>query len=520
MTPKKVTSMTQTQVDKFAAEQEGYKQSLGRRQVQMIAIGGAIGTGLFLGSASRLGSNGPALLFSYAFVGVIAFFLMRSLGELVLYRASSGAFVSYAREFFGEKAAYVTGWMYWLNWALTGIAELSAVAAYVKHWWANMPSWLTVLIALAVVLTVNLLSARAFGEFEFWASVLKVGAIVIFLVVGIVMVVGSIKIGSGADAHRAGISNLWSNAGGFWPSGTFHIGDLVQSYNWYGPILVMSGVVFAYSAIEMVGIAAGEMENPEREVPRAVNSVILRIAVFYCGSIFLLVCMLPAWQYGQKVNGVNVSPFVTVFGRMGLGWMADVIQAVLIVAAMSSLNSGLYTTGRILRSLGMSKEAPQLATRMSRSGVPWVGIVGTSVVYLLGALLNFLFPGQAFEIALESASIAIVFVWGSIFASQIRFRQLSDRGVLPRSSFRAPLAPWSSYAGLVFLVFVLVGMAVSGWKSSPHFLEKTDFIVVVFGIPVLAIILVAGWFAVRRNVIENTGGNISPMWNNSGSNHE
>ncbi|GAA4392526.1 amino acid permease [Tsukamurella soli] len=497
-----------TQVDKFAAEQEGYKQSLGRRQVQMIAIGGAIGTGLFLGSASRLGSNGPALLFSYAFVGVIAFFLMRALGELVLYRATSGAFVSYAREFFGEKAAYVTGWMYWLNWALTGIAELSAVGAYVKHWWANMPSWLTVLIALAVVLVINLLSARAFGEFEFWASVLKVGAIVIFLVVGIVMVVGSIKIGSGAGAHRAGISNLWSNPGGFWPtSGDFH---------WYGPILVMSGVVFAYSAIEMVGIAAGEMENPAREVPKAVNAVIMRIAIFYCGSILLLVCMLPATVYGEKVNGVNVSPFVTVFGRMGLGWMADVIQAVLIVAAMSSLNSGLYTTGRVLRSLGMSKEAPRIATKMSPSGVPWVGIVGTSVIYLLGAFLNYKFPGDAFDIALEAASVAIVFVWGSIFACQIRFRQLTDRGVLPPSSFRAPLSPWTSYIGLAFLVFVLAGMAISGWQSSTHFWEKTDFIVVVIGIPVLAVLLVAGWFAVRRSVIDNTDGQIAPMWNNSG----
>ncbi len=497
-----------TQVDKFAAEQEGYKQSLGRRQVQMIAIGGAIGTGLFLGSASRLGSTGPALLLSYAFVGVIAFFLMRALGELVLHRPSSGAFVSYAREFFGEKAAYAVGWLYWLNWALSGIAELSAVAVYVKHWWANMPSWLTVLIALGVVLTVNLLSARAFGEFEFWASVLKVGAIVVFLVVGIVMVVGSITIGTGADAHRAGISNLWSNPGGFWPtSGAFH---------WYGPILVMSGVVFAYAAIEMVGIAAGEMENPTREVPKAVNSVIFRIGVFYCGSILLLVCMLPTTTYGKTVNGALVSPFVTVFGRMGLGWMADVIQAVLIVAAMSSLNSGLYTTGRVLRSLSMSKEAPRMMGKMSTSGVPWAGILFTAVVYVLGAVLNFLVPGQAFEIALEASAITIVFVWGTIFATQIRLRQLTDRGVLPASTFRAPFGPWSSYIGLAFLVFVLAGMAVSGWQSSHDFWGKTDFVVVVIGIPVLAAILAIGWFTVRRSVIEDTDGQIAPMWNNNG----
>ncbi|MGZ4454301.1 MAG: amino acid permease, partial [Nocardioides sp.] len=221
-------------------EQEGYQQTLGRRQVQMIAIGGAIGTGLFLGSAARLNSTGPALVVSYAVVGVIAYFLMRALGELVLHRATSGAFVSYMREFYGELGAYVTGWMYWLNWALTGIADLSAVGLYVKHFNASMPSWLTVLIALAVVLLVNLLSAKAFGEFEFWASLLKVTAIIAFLLVGVVLVVGRLHIGD----HRAGIQNLWSNPGGFWPTG--------GGYQWYGPVLIMSSVVFAYAAIEMV----------------------------------------------------------------------------------------------------------------------------------------------------------------------------------------------------------------------------------------------------------------------------
>src|SRR6188472_1250241 len=183
--------MTQTEAPHHSldAEQAGYKQSLGRRHVQMIALGGAIGTGLFLGSASRLHSTGPALLFSYAFVGVVAYFLMRALGELVLHRPTSGAFVSYMREFFGESWAFVTGWLYWLNWGLTGIAELSAVGLYVQYWWPLMPTWATVLIALAVVLVINLLSARAFGEFEFGAAIAKVGAIVVFLVVGTIVVV-------------------------------------------------------------------------------------------------------------------------------------------------------------------------------------------------------------------------------------------------------------------------------------------------------------------------------------------
>lgn len=480
------------------AEQVGYKQTLGRRHVQMIAIGGAIGTGLFLGSASRLHSTGPALLFSYAFVGVIAYFLMRALGELVLHRATSGAFVSYMREFYGERAAYVTGWMYWLNWALTGIAELSAVGLYMQYWFPDLPKWMTVLVALAVVLTINLLSARAFGEFEFWAAILKVAAIVVFLIVGLVVVVGHFDIGG----HEAGVQNLWSNPGGFWPTS--------GGFDWYGPILVMSGVIFAYAAIEMVGVAAGEMENPAREVPKAVNAVIMRIAVFYCGSILLLVSMLPTSEF---VPGI--SPFVTVFDRLGLNWMGAAIQVILIIAAMSSLNSGLYSTGRVLRSLGMSKQAPSFTLKMSASGVPWAGIVMTSVVYVFGALLNAL-AEHAFEIALEAAAIGVVFTWASIFLCQIRLRRLSDRGVIPPSPFPAPFSPWTSIVGLVFLALVIVGMAISGWQASPYFWEKTNFLVVVIGIPVITLLLGIGWLCARPKVVADTGGRMQSVWTDDG----
>jgi L-asparagine permease len=492
--------MTQTEAPHHSldAEQAGYKQSLGRRHVQMIAIGGAIGTGLFLGSASRLHSTGPALLFTYAAVGVIAYFLMRALGELVLHRATSGAFVSYMREFYGEKWAFVTGWMYWLNWALTGIAELSAVGLYVQFWFPLMPTWATVLIALAVVLVINLLSARAFGEFEFWAAIAKVGAIVIFLVVGLVVVIGGFSIGG----HEAGFHNLWSNPGGFWP----HTGD----FNWYGPILAMSGVVFAYAAIEMVGVAAGEMQDAKTEVPKAVNAVIFRIAVFYCGSILLLVSMLPTSEYKS-----GTSPFVTVFERLGLTWMTTAIQVVLIIAALSSLNAGLYSTGRVLRSLGMSKQAPMFTLKMSSSGVPWAGIVLTSVVYVFGSLLNFLAP-DAFEIALEAAAIGVIFTWGTIFVCQLRLRRLTDRGVIPPSPFPAPGSPWTSYIGLAFLGLVIVGMAISGWQSSPYFGHKVNFLVVVFGIPLIAVALAIGWRLVRPAVVENTGDRLKPVWSDDG----
>ena len=492
--------MTQTEAPQHSldAEQAGYKQSLGRRHVQMIAIGGAIGTGLFLGSASRLHNTGPALLFTYAFVGVIAYFLMRALGELVLHRATSGAFVSYMREFYGEKWAFVTGWMYWLNWALTGIAELSAVGLYVQFWFPTMPTWATVLIALAVVLVINLLSARAFGEFEFWAAIAKVGAIVIFLVVGLVVVIGGFSIGG----HEAGFHNLWSNPGGFWP----HTGDL----NWYGPLLAMSGVVFAYAAIEMVGVAAGEMQDAKTEVPKAVNAVIFRIAIFYCGSILLLVSMLPTSEYKS-----GTSPFVTVFERLGLTWMsyADPDRAHHRRPVQPERRPVLDRAGAAQP--GHEQAGAAVHAEDERPGVPWAGILMTSVVFVFGSLLNFLAP-DAFEIALEAAAIGVLFTWATIFLCQLKLRRLTDRGVIPPSTFPMPGHPWTSIIGLVFLGLVVVGMAISGWQASPYLSHKVTFLVVVFGIPILAVALAIGWRLVKPAVIENTGDRLKAVWSDDG----
>jgi L-asparagine permease len=245
-------------------------------------------------------------------------------------------------------------------------------------------------------------------------------------------------------------------------------------------------------------------------VPKAVNAVIFRIAVFYIGSILLLVCMLPTQDYKA-----GTSPFVTVFERLGFTWMGALIQAVLIVAAMSSLNSGLYSTGRVLRSLGMSDQAPKFTLKMSKSGVPYAGILMTSIVFVLGSVLNALTP-DAFEIAVEATSIMILWTWGTIFACQIRLRQLSDRGIVPASPFQAPGSPWTSYIGLVFLALVLVGLAISGWQASPEFLHKTSFLVVVFGIPVLALALTIGWRVVKPKVVQNTGNRIKPVWTLNG----
>ena len=247
------------------AEDAGYHKSLKPRQLQMIAIGGAIGTGLFLGAGGRLASAGPGLFLVYGFCGVFVFLILRAMGELVLHRPSSGSFVSYAREFLGEKAAFVAGWMYFLNWAMTTIVDSTAIATYCHYWkvFESVPQWLIALIALALVFAMNMVSVALFGEFEFWAAMIKVVALLSFLVAGTIFLAGRYQI----DGHSTGFSVLNDN-GGLFPTGLLPL------------VVVTSGVVFAYAAVELVGTAAGETAEPEKVMPRAINSVIARIALF------------------------------------------------------------------------------------------------------------------------------------------------------------------------------------------------------------------------------------------------
>lgn len=248
-------------------EEAGYHKGLKPRQLQMIGIGGAIGTGLF-GAGGRLAKAGPGLFLVYGVCGVFVFLILRALGELVLHRPSSGSFVSYAREFFGEKAAYAVGWMYFLHWAMTSIVDTTAIATYLQRWtiFTVVPQWILALIALTVVLSMNLISVEWFGELEFWAALIKVLALMAFLVVGTVFLAGRYPV----DGHSTGLS-LWNNHGGLFPT------------SWLPLLIVTSGVVFAYSAVELVGTAAGETAEPEKIMPRAINSVVARIAIFMSG---------------------------------------------------------------------------------------------------------------------------------------------------------------------------------------------------------------------------------------------
>ncbi|WP_263164247.1 amino acid permease [Streptomyces sp. SCSIO ZS0520] len=461
-------SRTDTAPTPHDAGDAGYSKDLKARHVNMIAIGGAIGTGLFLGAGGRLHDAGPALALAYLVCGIFAFFVVRALGELVLYRPSSGSFVSYAREFLGEKGAYVAGWMYFVNWSTTGIADITAIALYTHYWslFTDIPQWTLALIALAVVLAVNLISVKIFGEMEFWFSIIKVAALVAFMCIGIFLLVTQHKVGG----ESPGLDVI-TDHGGFLPHGLMPV------------VLVMQGVVFAYASLELVGVAAGETAEPHKVVPRAVNSIMWRVGLFYVGSVVLLALLLPASAYSA-----DQSPFVTVLSKIGVPAAGDVMNLVVLTAAMSSLNSGLYSTGRILRSMAMAGSAPKFTARMNRSQVPYGGIMLTSAVCVLGVGLNYLVPGKAFEIVLNIASLGIISTWVIIMVCHLAFVRRAKQGLLSRPRFRLPGSPVTEIATIAFLLSVLGLM----WKD-PEVGRKTLYL-----IPLIAAGLVAGWYAIRR----------------------
>jgi len=458
----------------FGREQIGYRKELKPRHLEMIAIGGAIGTGLFLGAGGRLAQAGPILVLVYAVCGFFGFLILRALGELVLHRPSSGSFVSYAREFLGEKAAFVAGWMYFLNWAMTGIVDSTAAALYVQYWSAFtvVPQWLLALIALAIVLGINLASVRLFGEMEFWFALIKVAALVLFLVVGAVF----LAFGWPTDAGATGIPMVLAN-GGFAPQGLLPA------------IVVAQGAVFAYSGIELVGTAAGEVENPAKLMPKAINSVLVRIAVFYCGSILLLSLLLPYTAYSA-----DESPFVTFFSHLGSPQLGAVIgsvmNAIVLTAAISSLNSGLYSTGRVLHSMSLNGAAPRFTARMNKSGVPYGGMLLTVAFGLVGVGLNAVVPQDAFEIVLNVAALGIISSWAIIMLCQMQLQRWAKQGRLVRPAFRLFGAPFTGYLTLAFLLGVLVLMAL-------------DYPVGTYTVGLLVVIiplLFVGWFAFRGRI--------------------
>jgi L-asparagine permease len=346
---------------------------------------------------------------------------------------------------------------------MTGIVDITAVALYMRYWgiFANVPQWVFALAALAFVGAMNMVAVKFFGEMEFWFSIIKVGALVIFLIIGLFFVVTSHSVaGQPAGLH------LISENGGIFPHGLL------------AAVIIVQGVVFAYAGVELIGTAAGEAQDARSVLPKAINSVMWRIALFYVGSVVLLVMLMPWTAYKA-----GVSPFVTFFGALGVPGIGTVMNLVVLTAALSSLNSGLYSTGRVLRSLAMGGSAPPFVARMNAAKVPYGGIIVTLAVYLFGVILNYLVPSQVFEIVLNVASLGIISTWAFIVVCQMMLRRAIERGDAKRTDFRMPFAPVTSWASLAFLLSVLVLMGF----------DYPDGTYTIAAIPVVAVLLGIGW---------------------------
>jgi L-asparagine permease len=448
----------------------GYSKDLKARHIRMIAIGGSIGTGLFLGAGGRLSQGGPALAIVYALCGVFAFIMVRALGEMAIRRPSSGAFVSYSREFMGEKGAYVTGWLFFLDWATTVMADITAVALYLHYWQAftAVPQWVLALIALALVFVLNIFSVKFFGEFEFWFAMIKVAAIVTFMIVAIWVIVTNHADG----AIDPGFGN-WTEHGGFFPKGL-------------APLFTLAlGVVFAFGGTEMVGVAAGEAKDAAKVLPKAVNSMIWRIALFYVGSVLLFTLVMPWTEYSS-----TESPFVTFFSNLGVPHAGDVIQVVVLTAALSSLNAGLYATGRTLRSMAVAGEAPRFAAPLNKNKVPANGIIVTSCLGLLGVALNLFIPERAFGVVLNLAGIGIAGTWISILVSHWIFVRKANQGIYQRPKYRLWGAPVVNGITIGFLLAIVIGT----------FFAEGDGLWILAGFVIFCVALVVYWFAIRDKI--------------------
>jgi amino acid transporter, AAT family len=457
-------------------QQGNLKRGLSERHISMIALGGAIGVGLFYGSATTIKLAGPAITLSYLIGGIFIFFIMRALGEMAVAEPVSGSFSTYAYKYIGKFAGFFTGWTYWFMWVVAGMAEITALGVYVNYWFPSVPQWVSALVALVIMTLVNLVNVEAFGEFEFWFAMIKVTAIVVMILIGILIIFG---VGDGG--HALGFSNLWAH-GGFMPNG---INGLLFS-------LVM--VAFSFGGVELVGITAGEAANPEKSIPKAINSVIWRILIFYVGALSIMMILFPWNEIGTKG-----SPFVLIFAKIGIPAAASIINFVVLTAALSSFNSGLFSTGRMLYNLALQNNAPKMFGKLSKSGAPRNGVIVSAALLLLAVFLNYIVPEKVFVYISSVATVAIITSWVMILITQLRFRKAKEREGQSKLAFKLPLYPYSNYITLAFLALVVVLMAI-----------MPDMRVALYVAPVWCLILYVGYKSRRPIGQEQTEESIYP----------
>lgn len=423
-------------MEKSDGLQEDLHRGLEERHIQLIALGGAIGVGLFLGSATAIKTAGPALMLSYFIGGIIMFYIMRALGEVAVAYPVSGSFSAYAGKFMGPLSGYITGWTYWFMWVVTCMAEITAVGVYVHFWLPEVPQWIPALLALLCMTAVNLIAVSAYGEFEFWFAIIKVVTILLMIIAGL----GMILFGIGTGGIAIGISNLWEH-GGFFAKG---LDGMAMS-------LVM--VMFAYLGIELVGVTAGEAKNPEKTLPAAIDKVFWRILIFYVGALFVIMSLYP-WNQIGTIG----SPFVLTFEKLGIRAAAGIINFVVLTAAMSSCNSGIFSTGRMLYNLALQKKAPAMFAKLSSRQVPANGILISAVFLLIGVVLNYFVPAKVFTYVTSVATFGAIWVWAVILIVQMKFREKLSPAEVAQLKYAMPHYPTANWVSLAFLVFVVIVM--------------------------------------------------------------
>ncbi|CBJ81866.1 aromatic amino acid transport protein (APC family) [Xenorhabdus bovienii str. Jollieti] len=413
------------------AEQSTLKRGLKNRHIQLIALGGAVGTGLFLGIAQTIKMAGPSVLLGYAIGGFIAFLIMRQLGEMVVEEPVAGSFSHFAYKYWGNFAGFLSGWNYWAMFILVGMAELTAVGMYIHYWWPEIPTWISAAIFFVLINAINLINVRLYGETEFWFSIIKVTAIIGMIIFGAYLLI------SGTGGPQASVTNLWQY-GGFMPNGVS------------GLIMAMAVIMFSFGGLEMVGITAAEAEDPEKNIPKATNQVVYRILLFYIGSLSILLSLYP-WM--NVVEGG--SPFVLIFDHLDNFWVSNILNVVVLTAALSVYNSGVYCNSRMLYGLAKQGNAPRILTKVNQRSVPVLSIGLSALATSIGVLVNYIMPGKAFELLMALVVTTLVINWIMICLAHLKFRTAKNAEGI-KTKFQAFWYPFGNYLCLIFLAFILV----------------------------------------------------------------
>lgn len=415
---------------------ERLHRGLKNRHIQLIALGGAIGTGLFLGIAETIQMAGPSVLLGYAIAGIIAFFIMRQLGEMVVEEPVSGTFSHFAHSYWGPFAGFMSGWNYWVLYVLVGMAELTAVGIYVQYWWPEFPTWATAAVFFVIINLMNVSQVKVYGEMEFWFALIKVAAIL-----GMIGF-GGYLLFSGNGGPDASVANLWQH-GGFFPNGAT------------GLMMAMAVIMFSFGGLELVGITAAEADNPRYSIPRATNQVIYRILLFYIGALAVLLALYP---WAKVVSGG--SPFVMIFHDLDSNVVASVLNLVVLTAALSVYNSCVYCNSRMLFGLATQGDAPRELLKVNAKGVPLVALGVSALATGLCVGINYFMPREAFGLLMSLVVSSLVINWGIISITHLKFRKA--KAAAGQTTFYKSLGyPLTNYLCLAFLGFILVVMWMS-----------------------------------------------------------